>query len=76
VIRFSIAGLGGEAGNSFYGAAKAAVNNLTQSLALELVPNGVRVNGVSPGLTVTDMTAVLFDPDSPYKQHGKWRSVS
>jgi len=66
----SIAGLGGEAGNSFYGAAKAAVDNLTQSLALELGPMGVRVNGVNPGLTVTDMTAVLFDPNSPYQQIG------
>jgi meso-butanediol dehydrogenase / (S,S)-butanediol dehydrogenase / diacetyl reductase len=58
----SIAGLGGEAGNSFYAVAKAGVNNLTQSLALEFGRTGVRVNGVSPGLTVTDMTAVLFDP--------------
>jgi meso-butanediol dehydrogenase/(S,S)-butanediol dehydrogenase/diacetyl reductase len=66
----SIAGLGGEAGNSFYGAAKAAVNNLTQSLALELGRTGVRVNGVCPGLTVTDMTAPLFDPSSPYKGVG------
>ena len=67
----SIAGLGGEAGNSFYGAAKAAVKNLTQSLALEFGRTGVRVNGVSPGLTVTDMTAMLFDPNSPYKQLGE-----
>jgi meso-butanediol dehydrogenase/(S,S)-butanediol dehydrogenase/diacetyl reductase len=66
----SIAGLGGEAGNSFYGAAKAAVNNLTQSLALELGRTGVRVNGVSPGLTVTEMIARLFDPNSPYKPTG------
>ena len=66
----SIAGFGGEAGNSFYAAAKAGVNNLTQSLALEFGRTGVRVNGVSPGLTVTDMTAVLFDPSSPYKQIG------
>lgn len=28
------------------------------------------MNGVSPGLTVTDMTAMLFDPNSPYKQLG------
>jgi meso-butanediol dehydrogenase / (S,S)-butanediol dehydrogenase / diacetyl reductase len=66
----SIAGLGGEAGNSFYAAAKAAVNNLTQSLALELGRTGVRVNCVCPGLTVTDMTATLFDPNSPHKQLG------
>jgi meso-butanediol dehydrogenase/(S,S)-butanediol dehydrogenase/diacetyl reductase len=66
----SIAGMGGEAGNSYYGATKAAVNNLTQSLALEFAPQGVRVNSVSPGLTVTDMTALLFDPKSPFKSIG------
>src|SRR5262249_18392961 len=57
-------------GNSFYAAAKAAVNNLTQSLAREYGGTGVRVNGVSPGLTVTDMTAVVFDPNSAYKHLG------
>jgi meso-butanediol dehydrogenase/(S,S)-butanediol dehydrogenase/diacetyl reductase len=66
----SIAGFGGEAGNAFYAATKAAVNNLTQSLALEFGRTGVRVNGISPGLTVTDMTAVLFEPNSPYRQIG------
>ncbi len=49
---------------------QAGVNNLTHSLALEFGRTGVRVNGVSPGLTVTDMTTVLFDPSSPYKQIG------
>src|SRR5262245_2437691 len=66
----SISGLRGEAGNSFYASAKAAVNNLTQSLALEFGDTGVRVNGVSPGLTVTEMTALVFDPNSAYKHLG------
>jgi len=36
-----------------YGAAKAALNNWSESLAKELAPKGVRVNIVSPGPIVT-----------------------
>ena len=39
----------GYAFNSIYAASKAAVNNLTQSVAKELARNGIRVNAVSPG---------------------------
>jgi meso-butanediol dehydrogenase / (S,S)-butanediol dehydrogenase / diacetyl reductase len=67
----SISGNKGEAGNCFYGATKAAVNNMTQCLALEFGPSGVRVNAVSPGLTRTAMTEPLFAPDTPYTAIGK-----
>src|SRR4029077_19699691 len=36
-----------------YGAAKAALNNWSESLAKELAPKGVRVNLVSPGPIIT-----------------------
>ena len=39
----------GYAFNSIYAASKAAVNNLTQSVAKEVARNGIRVNAVSPG---------------------------
>jgi NAD(P)-dependent dehydrogenase (short-subunit alcohol dehydrogenase family) len=38
-----------------YGAAKAALVNLTKSLAQEFGPRGIRVNAVSPGPVATDL---------------------
>ena len=44
---------------SVYGPAKAAVYKLTQHMALELAPYGIRVNSVSPGyIKVTDPNVV------------------
>jgi len=45
----SAAGLGGSIGLSAYGAAKAAVLNLTRAAALEAAGRGVRVNAICPG---------------------------
>ncbi|MCX4577906.1 SDR family oxidoreductase [Streptomyces sp. NBC_01571] len=39
-----------------YGAAKAAVVQLTKTLATEIGPHGIRVNAVAPGWTRTPMT--------------------
>jgi NAD(P)-dependent dehydrogenase (short-subunit alcohol dehydrogenase family) len=39
-------------GVSAYGAAKAAVMNLTKATARELAPRGIRVNGIAPGFFV------------------------
>lgn len=50
----------GEAGYSAYAASKAAVNALTKSLATELGPRGIRVNGVAPGWVLTDMTRAVL----------------
>src|SRR5205814_1508421 len=38
-----------------YGAAKAALVNLTKTLAQEFGPHGIRVNAVSPGPVATDL---------------------
>jgi NAD(P)-dependent dehydrogenase (short-subunit alcohol dehydrogenase family) len=44
-----------DAGTIDYGAAKAAVVNLTKSLAQEFGPRGIRVNAVSPGPVSTEL---------------------
>lgn len=54
----SIAGMVGDYGFAAYNAAKAAVINLTRSMALDHAPE-VRVNAVSPGLTATPLATGL-----------------
>jgi len=49
----SIAGKRGTANNSAYVATKFGMNGLTQSLAKELGPRGIRVNGICPVLIPT-----------------------
>jgi NAD(P)-dependent dehydrogenase (short-subunit alcohol dehydrogenase family) len=46
-----------------YVAAKAGVVNLTRAMALELGPDGILVNGIAPGSTLTDGTRKLFYGD-------------
>lgn len=57
----SVSGIGGDWGMSFYNASKGAVTNLTRSLALEYGPKGVRVNGVNPSLTASEMSQGVLD---------------
>lgn len=51
----SDAGLQGNAGAAVYSASKGAVSVLTKTMALELAPQGVRVNAVCPGDVDTPM---------------------
>ncbi|HEY5100804.1 MAG TPA: SDR family oxidoreductase [Gaiellaceae bacterium] len=54
-----------------YGAAKAAVENLTRWLAVELAPRGVRVNAIAPGFFVGEQNrALLFDESGALSERG------
>lgn len=44
-----------------YGLTKVAINSLTEGLARKYYLKGLRVNGVAPGVTVTDMTNLKRD---------------
>jgi 3-oxoacyl-[acyl-carrier protein] reductase len=47
----------GNRGQANYAAAKAGIQGLTRTLAMELGPFGIRVNAVAPGFIATEMTA-------------------
>lgn len=64
----SLAGKRGSANNSVYCASKFGVNGLTQALAKELGPKGIRVNAVCPVYVSTDgLYKALVDDKSPSK---------
>ena len=50
-----------------YGAAKAAINHLTTTLAVELGPLGIRVNAIAPGTTLTETVKAAFTEEH-YRQ--------
>ncbi len=55
----SMVSIYGQPSGVAYPASKFAVNGLTKSLARELGKDNIRVNAVAPGVTRTDMVAVL-----------------
>lgn len=57
----SIVGLGGQAGQANYSAAKAGLIGLTKSVAKEFGSRGITCNAIAPGFIETDMTAALPD---------------
>ena len=60
----SASGLGGDWGLAAYDAAKGAVTNLTNAMALDHGAEGVRVNAVHPSMISTDMVAGILQSDA------------
>ncbi len=58
----------GLAFTSVYAATKAAVINLTRTLAPDLGARGIRVNAVSPGYIVTDMFTAISSTEEAQEQ--------
>jgi 3-oxoacyl-[acyl-carrier protein] reductase len=53
----------GEPRHVAYGASKAGLNSMTQSLAVALAPRGIAVTAVAPGFVETDMAAGALNHD-------------
>ena len=83
VLCTSAAGLIGSPTTNVYAATKAAVRNFARSLSAELLPKGIRVNGISPGpvetpimkkvgipLDVLDEVKAGFGAENPMKRIG------
>ncbi|GAA4741301.1 SDR family NAD(P)-dependent oxidoreductase [Actinomycetospora chibensis] len=59
----SVSGLAGDWGMAAYNAAKGAVTNLTNAMALDHGQEGIRVNAVHPSLTATEMSEGVREDD-------------
>ena len=57
----SIRALGARPGRLIYAATKAGLNQAIRVAAVELAPHGIRVCGLSPGITETPLTAANQD---------------
>lgn len=68
VLNASISGHFGMQGASVYGATKAAVINLAQTLSADLLDRGIRVNVVSPGPITTELWSRMGMPDEELRQ--------
>jgi 3-oxoacyl-[acyl-carrier protein] reductase len=60
-------------GNPAYNASKAGILGLTRALAQTWAPEGVRVNGIAPGLVDTKLTKVTVD--NPERLSASLRSI-
>jgi 3-oxoacyl-[acyl-carrier protein] reductase len=60
VIISSVAGLGANVGNPAYAASKAGAISLTRTLGVAWAGEGIRVNGMAPGLVDTKLTQVTM----------------
>jgi NAD(P)-dependent dehydrogenase (short-subunit alcohol dehydrogenase family) len=64
----SVGGISPEPMIGAYNASKAALINLTRTLAHELGASGIRVNAIAPGLVETDFARVLIETPAIHDQ--------
>lgn len=50
-----------------YSASKTAIDGITRAMAVELSPQGIRVNAIAPGFIYSEMTAKALDSDPERK---------
>jgi NAD(P)-dependent dehydrogenase (short-subunit alcohol dehydrogenase family) len=55
-------------GEGIYGACKAAINNITQTMAMELGQHGIRVNALAPAVVETPLTAPWLATEEDRRQ--------
>lgn len=68
IFMSSIAGVRGNKGLGLYGISKAALAQLARNLAVELGPDNIRVNSISPGVIKTAFAKPLLDNDAVIKR--------
>ena len=73
VIVSSVSGLRANVGNPAYAASKAGAISLTKTLGQAWAPEGIRVNGLAPGLVDTKLTKVTTE--NPKRREGALRSI-
>ena len=73
IIVSSVAGLGANKGNPAYAASKAGAISLTRTLGQAWAPEGIRVNGLAPGLVDTKLTQVTTQ--NPQRLAGALASI-
>ncbi len=61
ILLSSVVSQVGQIGVSLYAASKGSIESLAKSLALELAPENIRVNCITPGVVNTKMTTSLFE---------------
>ena len=76
IVSLSSASALGNRGQANYSAAKAGLQGLTRTLAIELGPFGITVNAVAPGFIDTEMTRATarrqgIDPDQRIAEASK-----
>ncbi|XP_050176732.1 LOW QUALITY PROTEIN: dehydrogenase/reductase SDR family member 4-like, partial [Myiozetetes cayanensis] len=68
VVMSSIAGYRPMPGLGPYSVSKAALLGLVQALGPELLPRGIRINGVAPGIIRTRFSAALWEDEAVRKK--------